>query len=101
MSKRQKRETSFELLRIIAMFMIIGDHLFRHGVIHAETDAQYVLWSNGDTITQLIGSWFLPGGRVGVAIFFMITGFFSCGREHGLSIKRVMKTSIDYAMSLT
>ena len=64
-TKRKKRASGIELLRILAMFAIIAHHFSTH-----------VDWGE---VTQLNSYWiniFGSFGRVGVAIFFIITGYF-------------------------
>lgn len=36
------RESNFELLRIIAMLMIVAHHFIVHGVMHYETEEQFI-----------------------------------------------------------
>lgn len=83
-----RRKTNIEILRIVAMLMIIGSHYVAHGIQNSinSSDA-YIIWTNGSNINKLISAFFLPGGPVGVAIFFIITGYFqSDGRKHSLNI---------------
>lgn len=65
-----KRETKYELLRIISMLFIIGHHFIAH---------------NGN-INVIAGNNFIYsllycGGKFGVAIFIMITGYFMIDKK--------------------
>ena len=63
----KKRESNIELLRILSMFMIIGHHFSVHGkFIVEETSFINNIW------IQLLFS----GGKIGVNIFIIISGFF-------------------------
>ena len=79
--KNKVRKSSFELLRILAMLMIVADH--------------YVL-QNGVKVSDIQGgasaidsfvlySFFLIPGKIGVAIFFGLTVWFLADRD--LSLK--------------
>ncbi|MCI5608775.1 MAG: acyltransferase family protein [Spirochaetia bacterium] len=83
------RESSFELLRIFAMFMIVAHHLSVHGVQQVSFDSRYLSYTNGSFFNQLFTCFLIPGGKVGVALFFMITGFFMCRKEN-FSVKKVV-----------
>ena len=83
------RESSVELLRIFAMFMIVAHHLSVHGVQQVSFDSRYLSYTNGSFFNQLFTCFLIPGGKVGVALFFMITGFFMCRKENS-SVKKVV-----------
>ena len=85
------RESSFELLRIFAMFMIVAHHLSVHGVQQVSFDSRYLSYTNGSFFNQLFTCFLIPGGKVGVALFFMITGFFMCRKENSsVNAKSIM-----------
>lgn len=73
------RNSSFELLRIIAMLAIIAHHYLVHGVGQIAL-APPVLWSV-DEICQLLA-------KISNNIFFLLTGWFLC-RTH-FTFKRLM-----------
>ncbi len=73
------RNSSFELLRIIAMLAIIAHHYLVHGVGQIAI-APPVLWSV-DEICQLLA-------KISNNIFFLLTGWFLC-RTH-FTFKRLM-----------
>ena len=77
LQRNTERKSNFELARIVAMIMIVANHLVGHGIQHvSDANSAYQLWQTGSPINRLFASFFLPGGGVGVAIFFMITGYF-------------------------
>lgn len=78
----KERRSNWELLRIVAMIMIVYAHLSCHGVMHV-TDAThaYELWATGTFANRCFASLMSAGGRVGVALFFMLSGYFCLNRE--------------------
>lgn len=75
------RESNFELLRIFAMFLIVLHHCVAHGVFY--------YWSNNvsslDYINNFLAILTASGGQVGVTIFVLLCGYFSCQQEFRLS----------------
>lgn len=78
---KEKRNTSIELLRIIAMFMIIGSHLTYHGVQHNASDNVFINYNMAPLFNRIFSELLIPGGEVGVNIFFLITGYFSIKKQ--------------------
>lgn len=73
---KAERDSSFELLRIIAMFCIVLCHFATHGGF--EFDPQTL---------SLSRVWWLlieMGGNVGVNVFVLISGYFLIGSQSGL-----------------
>lgn len=68
-TKEIVRSSNFELLRIIAMTMIIGHHL----AIHSGFEVDKSLISFNRLVLEFIQS----GGKFGVVLFVMISGYFS------------------------
>lgn len=62
-----KRDSRFELLRIIAMYLIILHHLCLHTV---EGEIKGL---NSNHVFEIL---FFSGGKIGVAVFVLITGYF-------------------------
>ncbi len=61
------RDSSFELLRIIAMLGILASHYTSHGLLgHINTSNLNML------IAQIIGF-----GNIGTSIFIMLSGYFN------------------------
>ncbi len=79
METTKKRNSNFELLRIIAMFLIILDHANRHG-FHFED-------SNFNSIILL--SFFNHLGPIGNWLFFLISGYYLT--ENNFAWKKVFK----------
>lgn len=75
----KKRNSSLELLRIIAMFLIILAHANQHGVYFA----------NKTFNSLLFGALFSHLGVVGNWLFFLISGFFL--KEDSFSWKKVFR----------
>jgi surface polysaccharide O-acyltransferase-like enzyme len=76
-TKRKKRASGIELLRILAMIAIIAHHFSTH-----------VNWGE---VTQLNSYWitiFGSFGRIGVGIFFIITGYF-LARQKNYNWKKI------------
>lgn len=71
------RASNLELLRIVCILMIVFSHLTIHGIWnYTDTDNRFLLWNMGCLLNKLITCFFVPGSGVGVALFFMITGYF-------------------------
>lgn len=84
----KKRNSNMELLRIIAMLMIIAYHIFRH--------CMYIQLTDINSITMLNNGWFSypsffkrlcilavisPMGQIGNAIFLIISGYFMADKK--------------------
>ncbi len=95
-SRSSNRSSNFEMIRIIAMLMIIGYHLAIHGVsLYQDPDT----WFAGSAVNQIFTCFLVPGGQIGVALFFMITGYFQINRKRG-SLKRVLLETCFYGVLL-
>ncbi len=75
----KNRESNFELLRIVAMILIIAYHLTAHGVLYQLDDSVYSnpVFYNRLFIFQVIMSF----GSIANASFFLISGYYMAGRE--------------------
>lgn len=78
---KKMRESGFELVRIIAMILIVANHLMNHGLFKVTSQTPYTLWPQMSPFNQAVSAVVSCGGRVGVAVFFMITGYFLADRE--------------------
>ena len=67
---RKERSSNFELLRIVAIMMIIAHHFAYYTIL---TTPCYIEMPD---ICKYYTCLLCPGGEIGVAVFFMITGFF-------------------------
>lgn len=78
--KYKNRESNFELLRIFAMFLIVLHHCNVHGI--------FDYWHNNFSMLHIINNFialFLSsGGKVGVTLFVLLTGYFSCQQNFKL-----------------
>ncbi len=83
------RSSNFELLRIVAMLIIIAGHYAFHGVRHGINPQMATLWLDGPTFNKFFTSFLVNGGGVGNGLFFMLTGYFMFGREYKL--RRLVK----------
>lgn len=70
----KERKSNIELLRIVAMLMIITAHMMFHGVL-----AEPVL--NRFNETQFVAQLASIGGKVGVGIFVVVTGYFNVKKD--------------------
>ena len=86
------RESKFELLRIVAMFIIVGSHYAVHGVLGWGTDNEMIFWNNGDLLHKIQSLFFEPGGTIGVAVFFMLAGYFGILSSRHSPLKVVTET---------
>lgn len=78
--KYKNRESNFELLRIFAMFLIVLHHCNVHGIFDYWNDNSFVLYRINNFISLFLSS----GGQVGVTLFVLLTGYFSCQQSFKL-----------------
>ncbi len=98
MQNNLTRKSNFELLRIVAMFLIVLHHLVYHGVMQNTKGASYSsLWHSGSDMNQLFTCIFFPGGEVGIALFFMISGFFLI-KSDSIKLKKVVLQTLFYSV---
>lgn len=80
--EKQERKSNLELLRIISMILIILHHFGYNGNYNS---------------SSLIGSFFIDftilGGKIGVAIFILITGYFMI--ENKWNVKKLIKIILE------
>lgn len=95
------RQSNIELLRIAAMLMIVGHHMAVHGIYHVTAgENAYNVYSMGTQLNKAFTSLFAPGGEIGVAIFFMITGYFQI-KKNTFSLKKIILQSFFYGAFCT
>ena len=75
------RDSNFELLRIVSMFMIIIHHFFCYG---------FYSFSLPYKIDDFILIIFQSGGKIGAALFIMITGYYMVYVEK-IKIKKLIE----------
>ena len=80
LTKNDNRLSNFELLRIFAMFLIVLHHCTVHGI--------FSYWSANVSVSDFINNivcFFLSsGGKIGVMLFLLLTGYFSCQQNFKL-----------------
>lgn len=95
---KTNHQSNFELLRIVAMLMIVAHHLCVHGVQQVlMPELAYKTYFLGSTINKIFVSLFYPGGTIGIALFFMITGYFLVEKEE-ISIRKVCLEVLFYCL---
>lgn len=84
-----ERKSNIELLRIIAMLLIILHHAIIHGIFGGvwsfPTEESYRIFLNGTFIYEIL----YFGGKFGVHVFIMITGYFMISSN--VSAKSIVK----------
>lgn len=95
----QKRNSSIELIRIIAMMFIIMGHLAAHGILKVAAENPLEIWRGGATYNKLFSILLMLGGRVGVALFFMISGYFQIYKST-VSVRKVVYETVFYSVLL-
>lgn len=96
MIKHKGRQSNFELLRIVAMAMIVVSHCIYFGVMNVGGGDAYRLWNTGGDLFKILSSSLILG-NIGVGIFFMISGYFLAHKTQ-ISIKKVCAITIFYAV---
>ncbi len=76
----KKRDTGTEVLRIVAMLMIVCSHFAVHGGID---------YANSFNLNNVFVNAMEFGGKIGVNIFVLITGYYSCTSK--FSFGRIFK----------
>lgn len=88
------RESGFELMRIVAMLMIIAHHLSLHGVLNSG------VYDSGDTTNKILTQFYFPGGETGVGLFFMLTGYFLINSNKKRNITKLLLQIAFYGILL-
>ena len=96
--KMKQRNSNIELLRILSMLMIIAHHYALYGV-HQLYDSNKIdsYYAYGTSLNRAISECFLPGGVVGVGIFFLIAGYFGIQSDK-IRVSSVIKTVLFYSL---
>ena len=94
----RKRQSNFELLRIVSMLMIVAYHLYIHGVYRiGVVSFDTHTWFLENTVNKFFSLLFIPGGEIGVGIFFMLTGYFLCEKD-SVHFSRVVIRAVFYSL---
>lgn len=91
MDENTKHNYGVDLLRIIAMLMIIAHHFSLHGGIEFD----------GTNVNSVFMSVLALGGKTGVNIFVLITGFYSSGKVRREKIINLIGDITFYSVGLT
>lgn len=93
-----KRNSNMELLRIVAMLMIVAYHIYCHCVSFQLTDTATMYRLHNGWFSQplfykklLILTAVAPMGQIGNAIFLIISGYFMVGKERNIGIVKTSK----------
>lgn len=98
MTNKEQRQSNFELLRILAMLMIVASHYASHGIEKVLVEGEaYVQWAAGGAFQRAFTALMNPGGEVGVALLFMITGYFQIKKDK-VSWKKLVLTVLFYSL---
>lgn len=84
-----ERNSNIEILRIISMLLIVGYHMITNGLIKPN----YLIYSSGTIFNKITSLIFFPAGRIGVMLFFMITGYFLIEKDSSSAKKVIIKTA--------
>lgn len=77
----KERDSNFELLRIYSMVLITANHIVNLGVLAKPPGQETLPWLSGGTFNKMLALILTSCGRVGVALFFMISGYFLIKRD--------------------
>lgn len=80
---KNQRNSNIELLRIISMFLIVMHHFSFHGINLTNTPI---------SIDRLVYNWLVIGGKLGVDIFVIITGYYMCKSKY--TLKKFLKVAL-------
>lgn len=95
---KSRRNSNIELLRIVSTLMIIAHHYVYYGIQqNYQNDIANIAYQSGSIINRFWASFLLPGGVVGVGIFFIIAGYFGIEREK-ISISKIVQSVTFYAL---
>lgn len=81
----KKRLSKYELLRIIAMYLIVLHHSIVHGIFYKLSFSSMA----ENNLKYSVASLLAFGGKVGVFIFVLITGYFMINSK--ISIRKIIK----------
>lgn len=73
----KERKSNFELLRIVAMFLIVSHHFAIHCVFSQWTLNTNIITVINSFLTVAIGSY----GKIGVFLFIILMGYFNCDKK--------------------
>lgn len=77
----RERDSNIELLRIYSMVLIAANHIVNLGVLEQVPGQWYRPWAAGGPVNRILAAIFTSCGKVGVAVFFMVSGYFLIKRD--------------------
>ncbi len=109
MKVKKERQSNIELLRIVAMAMIVIFHVTLHSILpQLKGDMTYMHgWNNFDSLNffkkLLIPQTFMSFGNIGNGIFILIAGYFLAGKKIDVSksIKKLLTQALFAAILIT
>lgn len=75
------------------MFMIVAGHYAGHGVRHVWFSSESKIWLTGSFINRIFTSFLIPGGKIGVGLFFALTGYFMIDKEY--KVQKLLKIILE------
>lgn len=84
--KKGQRQSNFELIRIIAMLLIIVHHSLVHGALLGSAS---IILKKSNPLTFGLFNFVAIGGKVGVYLYILITGYFMLKSE--VSFKKIVR----------
>ena len=93
---KKLRDSNIEMLRIVAMFLVVLSHFVEYGLMKQGYDSTYKVWAQGCLARRFISS-FCVLGPVGVGLFFMISGYFLVEKKGLPSLKKIVTSTVFYA----
>ena len=92
LAKRKGRDSALELLRILAMVLIVCHHFSVHSGLPLGGD-----YTGAHPFNVLWAQWLAYGGKLGVDIFVMISGYFLAAKcAHLKSLLMLVLTTAFY-----
>ena len=80
------------------MVMIIASHYAAHGIEMLAVEGEaWLRWPAGSLVNRAFVTFMNPGGEVGVALLFMITGYFQIQKKT-FSLKKVVLSCLYYSV---
>lgn len=76
---RKQRNSGFELLRIVAMVLIVAHHLALHGT---GVPKERPFLQDIPMLNNILNNLYLQGGKLGCSIFIALTGYFGIEKEN-------------------
>ena len=86
---KKQRNPNMELLRIIAMMLVVMWHFFYHGVINGQVSSSETQMTNWSGPNLVLSQFIIAVCSICVNVYVLLTGFFMIGK--GFKSKRLLK----------